>query len=212
MEEIARSIFENALMVNFRRPFRWRSGLKAPVYTDTRMLLSVPQARTQIVGKITEIIRREFSDVQRICGIATGGLPWAAMAAQSLDLPLMYVRSGGTKNHGTGKSVEGILEKGDRVVLIEDTVSTGGAVLAAAQILRKYEAVPTGVISVFSYAFAGVSDKFRSRSMRFFPVVEFPAVVRAAAQHGNMTPSELESLRNWHVDPKKWKPGTIFSF
>ncbi len=211
MEEVLHHLIENGFTLQFHRPFQWRSGLKAPVYTDTRSLLSLPEAREELVSKFTEILERHFSDATHICGVATGGLPWAAMVAQKTQLPLIYVRPM-AKSHGKRKAIEGILPSEARTVLIEDTVSTGGALLTAAHQLRKKEAAILGAMAVFSYAFSGVADKFRSRNYHFFPLIEFPQLIKAAREKGRLTDSEIEALRGWHTDPKRWKPGRILQF
>ena len=163
------------------------------------------------MGKFTEILERRFSEVTHICGVATGGLPWAAMVAQKTGLPLIYVRPM-AKEHGRKKVLEGLLPSHSKVVLIEDTVSTGGALLAAVHQLRKKEAELLGIMSVFSYGFGGVSDKFRSRELHFFPLIEFPQLVRHAREKGTLTDSELQALQSWHLDPKRWKPGMVLRF
>lgn len=134
------------------------------------------------------------------------------MAAHELNLPMIYVRATGGKNHGTRKSIEGQWENGARMVLVEDTISTGGAVLMAAATVRKYGLNPVGVVSVFSYGFSGVADRIRSRGMAVFTIVEFPMVVRDAMEHRRLSPSEIDGLRNWHGNPKNWKPGNMATF
>lgn len=182
-------------------PFTWASGRFAPVYTDNRLVLSYPDVRSRVADGLADIARALGADT--IAGTATAGIPHAALVAERLGLPMAYVR-GAAKGHGRQNRVEGRIQPGQRVVVVEDLVSTGGSVLSAAHALREAGAVPVAALTVFSYGFAEATAAFEAAALPLYTLTTFEALVRVAREDGSLDADALAALRAWRADAAMW--------
>ena len=184
-------------------PFTWVSGLHSPIYTDNRMTISYPQVRKDIYTGMVELIKNHFSDVEVIAGTATAGIPHASWVAEQLGLPLVYVRSK-PKDHGRGKQVEGVLKPGQKVVVIDDLLSTGGSVINAAKAVENAGGKVIGVVAVFSYQLPASSTNFAKAGIEVHTVTDYTTLIELAEEHNLITKDHLKSLHEWRKDPQAW--------
>ena len=182
-------------------PFTWASGRLSPVYTDNRLALSHPDVRSRIADGLAGLAQTSEPDV--IAGVATAGIPHAALVADRLGLPLVYVR-GAPKDHGRQNRIEGRVAPGQRIVLVEDLVSTGGSVLSAADALRDAGAEPVAALAVFSYGFGEADDAFAAAGLPLHTLTTFEALVRVAGGDGSLSDADLDALAAWRADPVQW--------
>jgi orotate phosphoribosyltransferase len=200
--ELASRLLEiGAVLFSPDDPFTWASGLRSPVYCDNRMTLGYPDLRTSIAHAFATLSRPYAPD--RIAGTATAGIPHAAWLAQRLDLPMCYVRSK-SKAHGRSKMIEGPLARGDRVVLVEDLVSTGMSSLAAVRALQEEGATVPVVLALFSYGLAKARESFADAGLALHTVTTFPALLEAASESGRLDAAGVSSLERWYGDPAAW--------
>ncbi len=203
-EQIAADLLEiSALVLRPDEPFTWASGLRSPVYCDNRVTLAYPAIRARITAGFQELIGRTDATPDAVAGVATAGIPQAALVADRLQLPLAYVRAS-AKGHGRENRIEGRIEEGQRVVLIEDLISTGGSSVAAAEALRSAGVVPTAVLAIFSYGFDAAAERFAEASVAHATLTDFETLLRVAERAGALEASSLETLRAWRADPHAW--------
>ncbi|HTK20493.1 MAG TPA: orotate phosphoribosyltransferase, partial [Mucilaginibacter sp.] len=184
-------------------PFTWASGWKSPIYCDNRVTLSHPTIRTYIRQKLTQIIQEEFGSVDCIAGVATAGIPQGALVAQELGLPFIYVRSK-PKDHGTGSMIEGEVIPGQRVVVIEDLISTGKSSLQAVQALKDAGCTVAGLAAIFSYGFDQATENFKEAKCKFFTLSNYNALLKYAQDNNYISASESDILSKWRVSPSTW--------
>jgi orotate phosphoribosyltransferase len=184
-------------------PFTWASGLKAPIYCDNRLTLAHPPVRRRIADGFVEVLEREGLAPAVIAGTATAGIPHAAWLAERLDRPMAYVR-GAAKGHGRQNRIEGRVEEGQAVVLVEDLVSTGGSSLEAVEALRAAGADVQAVLAIFSYAFDDAHARFEAAGVPLHVLTTFPTLVEVAAGHGTLTDAGRTALAHWRADPAAW--------
>ncbi len=184
-------------------PFCWASGLKAPMYCDNRLLISYPQVRRSIVEGFVQLLQRHKLEPEVIAGTATAGIPHAAWLADRLALPMVYVRSQ-AKTHGRGRQIEGRLEPGQRVVLIEDLISTGGSSWAAAEALLAADARVEAVLAIFSYGFPEAQERFAQLGIPCYSLTNLAALLEVAQAHGLLTEETTKVLTEWQTDPYSW--------
>jgi len=184
-------------------PFTWASGLKSPIYTDNRMTISYPSVRRNIYTGICAIIREHFPEVEVIAGTATAGIPHAAWVAQMLDLPMIYVRSK-PKDHGQGNQIEGDLKAGQKVVMIDDLISTGGSVLKAVDAVKAADADVMGVCAVFTYQLDAATKNFGAYGLDYYAVTNYSTLIETAETENLITSSDIDSLKKWREDPASW--------
>jgi len=184
-------------------PFTWASGWKSPIYCDNRVTLSHPTIRTYIRQKLTQIIQEEFGSVDCIAGVATAGIPQGALVAQELGLPFIYVRSK-PKDHGTGSLIEGEVIPGQRVVVIEDLISTGKSSLQAVQALKDAGCTVAGLAAIFSYGFDQATENFKDAKCKFFTLSNYNALLKYAQDNNYISASESDVLSKWRVSPSTW--------
>ena len=184
-------------------PFTWASGWKSPIYCDNRVTLSHPTIRTYIRQKLTQIIQEEFGSVDCIAGVATAGIPQGALVAQELGLPFIYVRSK-PKDHGTGSMIEGEVITGQRVVVIEDLISTGKSSLQAVQALKDAGCTVAGLAAIFSYGFDQATENFKEAKCKFFTLSNYNALLKYAQDNNYISASESDILSKWRVSPSTW--------
>lgn len=205
MNDIKKQIARDLLSIRavfFRpdEPFTWASGIHSPVYCDNRLILTAPQVRSRVEHAIADTVSREYPDVQVLMGTATAGIAHAAIAAHMLGLPMGYVRSG-AKDHGRKNQIEGRLEPGQKVVVIEDLISTGGSVLEVVEVLRQAGAEVLGVVSIFTYGMKTGLDRMNAASVKNISLTDFDTVAEIAASEGYIAPEAVKRLLAFRDDP-----------
>jgi orotate phosphoribosyltransferase len=185
-------------------PFTWASGFKSPIYCDNRVTLSYPQIRTFIRQGYAEAVIEYFGKPDAIAGVATGGIAQGALVAQELGLPFIYVRSE-AKSHGMGNQVEGYFEKGQKVVVIEDLISTGGSSLKAIEALRDAELEVKGLIAIFTYGFDIAHNNFADAECPYITLTNYEVMLTKALATNLISKEDLSSLQDWRKDPSNWK-------
>ncbi|KOY77722.1 orotate phosphoribosyltransferase [Apilactobacillus kunkeei] len=193
----------NAVTLSPNEPFTWASGIKAPIYTDNRITISFPEVRTHIADGLAELIRNKFPEVKVIGGVATAGIPHAAIVADKMDLPMIYVRSK-PKDHGRGKQMEGSIDKNTPIVLIDDLLSTGKSVLNAAQALKNEGYNVIGVVAIFSYELPDSTKNFKEAGIEFDTLTNYSTIIEQAKAENSISDDELVVLRKWRDDPWNW--------
>jgi orotate phosphoribosyltransferase len=193
-----------AIKLNADKPFTWSSGWKSPIYCDNRLSLSYPDIRTSIKEALAGVIRAQFKDVEGIAGVATAGIPQGALVADALNLPFAYVRSK-PKEHGMENLIEGRVTKGQKIVVVEDLISTGGSSLKVVEALRKDGAQVLGMVSIFNYGFDVATKNFESADVRLISLSDFSYLLTYALEQKKITEDQLVSLKAWRVDPAGWK-------
>jgi orotate phosphoribosyltransferase len=184
-------------------PFTWASGWKSPIYCDNRKLLSLPFTRDFIKSELANAVFEKFPEADAIAGVATAGIPWGAMVADQLKLPFLYVRPK-PKEHGLGNQIEGDVQAGQRVVVVEDLISTGKSSLQVVDVLRQKEIPVLGMVSIFTYQFDLAQEAFKRAEVPFFSLTDYPTLIQLALQKGLVKPEEEEILLKWRADPARW--------
>ena len=192
-----------AIKLQPNNPFTWASGWKSPIYCDNRVTLSHPSIRTYIRQKLTQLVQEEYGSVDLIVGVATAGIPQGALVAQELGLPFAYVRAK-AKEHGTGSLIEGEIVEGQRVVLVEDLISTGKSSLAAVAALRDAGLSVAGLVSIFTYGFDVADENFAAAKCRYSSLSNYNALIEYASEHSFIASSDIELLRKWRENPAEW--------
>lgn len=205
MENIARTIAQDLLRIKavfFRpeEPFTWASGIKSPVYCDNRLTLTSPDVRTDVETALTETIKKKFPEAEVLMGTATAGIAHAAITAHMMNLPMGYVRSG-AKDHGRGNQIEGRLEPGQKVVVVEDLISTGGSCIDAVNVLRDAGADVLGVVSIMTYGMQKGKDRMSEAGIEWTSLTNFDTVAEVAAEEGYIPKSDIERLIQFRNDP-----------
>jgi len=192
-----------AIKLNITNPFTWASGWKSPIYCDNRKTLSFPQIRNYIRDELIKIIRDEFGEPEIIAGVATAGIPQGILVAQDLGLPFIYVRSE-DKKHGLENQIEGVIESGKSVVVIEDLVSTGRSSLNAVEAIQKKGAIVKGMAAIFTYGFKTASDKFNKAKCPLITLTDYDCLINQALNSGYIKDTDLITLNEWRECPEKW--------
>ena len=192
-----------AVKLQPNQPFTWASGWKSPIYCDNRVTLSHPPVRTYIRQKLAQLIQEEYGAVDVIAGVATAGIPQGVLVAQELGLPFIYVRAK-AKEHGTGSLIEGEIIEGQRVVVIEDLISTGKSSLQAVDALRSAGLSVAGLVAIFTYGFNQAEENFASAKCRYSTLSNYPALIEYAAEHSFIAQNEINLLNKWREDPSAW--------
>jgi len=193
-----------AIKLSQKEPFQWASGWHSPIYCDNRRTLSFPKVRTFIRQKYAETIQENFGKVDVIAGVATGGIAQGALVAQELELPFIYVRSS-SKGHGLQNLIEGEVEAGQRVVVIEDLISTGMSSLNAVQALREKGCHVVGMIAIFTYNFELAKNNFQKYQCPLYTLSDYHSLIEVAAEKGYINQEDISSLKSWREDPANWK-------
>jgi len=193
----------NAVKLNPENPFTWASGWKSPIYCDNRKVLSFPYIRDFIKSEMCNVIFEKFPDAELLAGVATAGIAWGAMAADQLKLPYIYVRPK-PKEHGLGNQIEGYYEKGKKVVVIEDLVSTGKSSLQVVEVLKQEGIEVIGMVSIFTYGFAVATDAFSTASLPYQSLTDYATLIESAIQKGMVKPEQESVLLKWRDDPANW--------
>ncbi len=192
----------NAIKLNPQNPFTWASGIQSPIYCDNRTILSYPAIRSTIIKNMVDLAR-SFGTFDSISGVATAGIAHGALIADQMNLPFSYIRSK-PKGHGMQNLIEGRLQSGDKVLVVEDLISTGGSSIKAVDAVRKAGCTVVGVIAIFSYEFDQAKTNFESINCPYKTLSGYQALLEVATQEKYITAEELEQLSNWSVNPTKW--------
>ncbi len=193
----------NAIKLNPQNPFTWASGIQSPIYCDNRITLSYPAVRKTIVNAFVEK-SKEMPAFDVVAGVATAGIPHGALLAAALDVPFIYVRSK-AKAHGRQNLIEGELKEGQRILVIEDLISTGGSSLKAVEALRTAGGNVVGALAIFSYGFSEASDLFAKANCPFATLSNYDALLEAAIASNYIKAEEVATLKAWRANPKAWK-------
>lgn len=203
-KQIAERLLDiEAVALKPTEPFTWSSGLKSPIYCDNRLTLSYPQVRKEIAKGLKELIVENFPGVELVAGTATAGIPHAAWVSELLDLPMCYVRSK-AKGHGKGKQIEGKATEGQKVVVVEDLISTGGSVLTAVAALREAGCEVLGVVAIFTYELKKGKEMLEEAGITAFSLSDFSTLVEVAEARCYVNAEDLKSLEEWKKDPTEW--------
>lgn len=193
----------NAVALKPNDPFTWTSGLRSPIYCDNRLTLSYPAVRREIASGLKKLILENYPNAEVIAGTATAGIPHAAWVSELMDLPMCYVRSK-AKGHGKGNQIEGKVEKGQKVVVVEDLISTGGSVITAVQALREAGCDVLGVVSIFTYGLDKGKEAFAQEGINSESLTDFTNLVDVAIEKGYISKDDQESLHSWSKAPSEW--------
>ena len=200
-ELIAKDLLSiGALFLRPEEPFTWASGIKSPVYCDNRLTLTAPKVRCDVENGLAEIVKTHYPEAEVLMGTSTAGIAHAAITAHILNMPMGYVRSG-HKDHGRGNQIEGKLEKGQKVVVIEDLISTGGSVLEVVDVLREAGAEVLGVASIFTYGMQKGIDRMEAAGVKNVSLSDFDTVAKVAASEGYIKESDIERLIAFRNNP-----------
>ena len=194
-----------AIKLSPSEPFTWASGWKSPIYCDNRVTLSYPPVRVFLKEEIAKIVELQYGKPDVIAGVATGAIAIGILVAQELGVPFIYVRPE-PKNHGRKNQIEGHLESGQNIVVIEDLISTGKSSLNAVKALKEAGAVVKGMVAIFSYEFDIASDNFKKSNVALATLSNYSHLLEQAMDSKYITEKELETLSEWRKDPGNWKP------
>jgi len=192
-----------ALRINLQTPYIWASGWRSPVYCDNRKVLSFPYVRDFVKSELANMILDKFPDAEVIAGVATAGIAHGVMAADLLKLPFVYVRSK-PKEHGMGNQVEGVLGRGQKVVVVEDLVSTGKSSLQVVDVLREQGAEVLGMCALFTYGFPVADEAFKKAGLPLYTISNYKALMEVCEEQNMITAEQKETLEEWRVDPGAW--------
>jgi orotate phosphoribosyltransferase len=199
----ARLLQVGAVKLSLHEPYTWASGWKSPIYCDNRRVLSFPYDRDFIKSELCSVIFEQYPDAEALAGVATAGIAWGAMAADQLKLPFMYVRPK-PKAHGMGNQVEGVLVPSQKVLVIEDLISTGKSSLEVCGVLKNAGVEVIGMVSIFSYGFPEAATAFENAGIRLSSLTNYPALIDLALDNKMISPGDLETLNSWRQGPSAW--------
>lgn len=194
----------NAIKLNPSQPFTWASGWKSPIYCDNRRVLSFPFVRDFIKSELSNTIFEQFPDAGLLAGVATAGIAWGALAADQLKLPYIYVRPK-PKEHGLGNQIEGFYEAGQKVVVVEDLISTGKSSLQVVDVLKQAGLEVVGMVAIFTYGFPVADQAFQQYALKLCTLTNFPVLIELAIEKGIVSKDQQEVVLQWRKDPAAWK-------
>jgi len=204
-KQIAHYLLEiQAVRLNVEKPFQWASGWLSPIYCDNRVSLSYPVIRTFIRDSFVQTIRQSFSSAEAICGVATGGIPQGALVADQFHLPFLYARTS-PKAHGLTNLIEGKIQAGEKVVVLEDLISTGESSFRVVEALRKTGAEIIGLCSIFSYEFQQAKDLFSKNNVSIQSLCTFSTLMEVAKEKKYISNAQLQIIEEWRKQPGSWK-------
>ncbi len=200
-ELIAKDLLKiKAVFFRPEEPFTWASGIKSPVYCDNRLTLTAPEVRTDVEKGLAKLVKENYPEAEVLMGTSTAGIAHAAITAHLLDMPMGYVRSG-AKDHGRQNQIEGRLEKGQKVVVVEDLISTGGSVIEVVNVLREAGAEVLGVVSIFTYGMQKGLDRLKEADVKNVSLTDFDHIAEVAAQEGYIKPEDIKKLIAFRNNP-----------
>jgi len=209
MKEIARALLSiDAVIVRPDEPFTWASGIKSPVYCDNRLTLTAPEVRTQIETVLSETVKEKFPEAEALFGTSTAGIAHAAIVGHLLGMPMGYVR-GSAKDHGRKNQIEGRLAKGEKVVVVEDLISTGGSVCEVVDVLREAGAEVLGIVSIFTYGMKKGLDRMRDENITNYSMTNLDELAAVAAADGRISETDIRRILQFRDDPsdESWISG-----
>lgn len=193
----------NAIKLSIDEPFTWASGWKSPIYCDNRKVLSFPFIRDFVKSEMCNVIFEQFPEAEALAGVATAGIPWGAMAADQLKLPYMYVRPK-PKEHGLGNQIEGAYEAGQKIVVVEDLISTGKSSLQVVDVLKNVGLEVIGLVSIFNYGFPVAEEAFAKANVPFKSLSNYPVLINLALEKSIVPASAEATLNMWRENPSGW--------
>ena len=199
----SRLLHVQAVKLNAQEPYTWASGWKSPIYCDNRKVLSFPYDRDFIKSELCSVIFEQFPEAEVLAGVATAGISWGVMAADQLKLPFVYVRPK-PKEHGLGNQIEGFLEKGKKVLVIEDLISTGNSSLQVCEVLRQAGAEVIGMVSIFNYGFPVAKEAFEKAGVTLVSLTNYGVLIDLAKENNLIGQKEVEALLQWRESPSTW--------
>lgn len=203
-QQVAQNLLAiKAVFLSPNEPFTWASGIKSPIYCDNRLTMSFPKVRRLIAKGLAEKIKKQFPEVEVIAGTATAGITHAAWVAEILDLPMVYIRSK-AKDHGKGNQIEGQITPGQKMVVIEDLISTGGSVLEACQAAKREGADVLGVAAIFTYELPKGATNFNTAQLPLVTLTNYTTLIQTALEEGYISEDDLALLTAWKHDPENW--------
>lgn len=208
MSTTAKKVAEHLLQIKAIKlqptnPFTWASGWNSPIYCDNRKTLSFPEVRDYIRDAFADLIKAEYGDCDVVAGVATGAIAQGVLVAQILNKPFVYIRSS-AKSHGLENKIEGHIEEGQKVVVVEDLVSTGGSSLQAVEALRSVGCDVLGMVAIFTYGFQVAVDNFANANCKLATLSDYNAMIELALESGYIKADDVESLKEWRKDPANW--------
>ncbi|WP_320054134.1 orotate phosphoribosyltransferase [uncultured Acetobacteroides sp.] len=202
---IAQSLLKiKAVKLSPSEPFTWASGWHSPIYCDNRVTLSYPEIRRQIYQSFAQLIAEKYPEAELIAGVATGAIAHGVLVAEEMQKPFIYVRSA-PKGHGLGNQIEGQYAKGQKVVVVEDLISTGGSSLSAVEALRQAGVEVLGMVAIFTYGFKTAEDNFANASVKIDTLSSYNALIESALESGYVKEDQLNDLKEWRIAPDKWR-------
>ncbi len=202
--QIAKDLLDiEAIFLRPNEPFTWASGIKSPIYCDNRITMSYPHVRRAIAKGLAAVIKTTYPEAEVIAGTATAGIPHAAWVAELLDLPMVYIRSK-AKEHGKGNQIEGRIQPNQKMVVIEDLLSTGGSVLEACEAAKREGADLLGVAAIFTYELPQVQENFDQAGLSYVTLTNYTALIESALETGAIQESDVALLQEWRKDPAAW--------
>lgn len=193
-----------AIILEPTKPFTWASGWHSPIYCDNRVTLSYPGIRKEIKEAFTRVIKEVYPSTDLVAGVATGAIAQGALVAEAMNLPFIYVRPS-AKGHGRQNLIEGRLQPGQRVVVVEDLISTGGSSLKAVEALREAGAKVEGMVAIFSYGFQLAEDNFRQAGIELHTLTDYHTLIETALETGDIEEGQVALLKEWRKNPSQWK-------
>lgn len=204
MKQIAKELLSiKAVSLSPNEPFTWASGIKSPIYCDNRLTMSYPDVRKQVAKGLANLIKENFPTVEVIAGTATAGIPHAAWVAEELGLPMVYIR-GKSKDHGKKNQIEGRIDQGSKMVIIEDLISTGGSVIDAAQAAKREGADVLGVAAIFTYQLPSGFENFKEAGIPFYTLTNYDELIEVAIENDYISQDDRLLLQEWKKDPSAW--------
>ncbi len=199
---IAKGLLDiEAVFLSPQKPFTWASGIKSPIYCDNRLILTAPEIRNMVEQAIADTVRENYPDAEVLMGTSTAGIAHAAIAAHIMGIPMGYVRSG-AKDHGRNNRIEGRLEKGQKVVVIEDLISTGGSVIDVVEALREAGAEVLGIVSIFTYGMKKGLERLAAADVKNISLTDFDTITQVAAETGYIKAADIEKLKAFRSNPQ----------
>ena len=206
-KEVAKSLLDiKAVSLSPQDPFTWASGIRSPIYCDNRVTMSYPAVRKQIAQGLADLIKEKYPDAEVIAGTATAGIPHAAWIADILGLPMVYIRSK-AKDHGTGRKIEGKISEGQKMVVVEDLISTGDSVIEASKAAELAGANVLGSVAIFTYELAKGTKNFSDVGLAFDTLSNYSTLLEVAHETSYITEAEMDLLKDWSKDPENWYKG-----
>ena len=206
-KEVAKSLLDiKAVSLSPQDPFTWASGIRSPIYCDNRVTMSYPAVRKQIAQGLADLIKEKYPDAEVIAGTATAGIPHAAWIADILGLPMVYIRSK-AKDHGTGRKIEGKISEGQKMVVVEDLISTGGSVIEASKAAELEGANVLGSVAIFTYELAKGTKNFADAGLAIDTLSNYSTLLEVAHETSYITEAEMDLLKDWSKDPENWFKG-----